>query len=270
MKKTFILFSILMASGLAFADGKEEIIIRFMNVGDPSPYYFCLARDKSAPEKTSVTNPVRKLKTEAVSDPYTVPAGSYYICGSYDLKNWGYNNEPIRLLPGTDYFILRVKPGEGYKVISYYKSGKDLGFDLLQKELNTPEKISSWMQANLSYVSKYGRETGDQDAKKTFDLGTGNCFDMAVFSYFLLERNGYKPRLMVIQLSNNDPKNHIVTVFEKSDAFFTIDNTELHGPFADYAAIAIAHDAKWWRYGIFNDVKKAAGFSDPIVSDYRK
>ncbi len=115
MKKYLIMLGFVILGSTLFAAPKCSI--RFMNAGDTNPYYFVLAKDLGDIANTSIIKNPKSIKMLSVSKLYEIEAGNYYICGSYDKKEWGYNNQPTTFEKGKEYFILRIKPGEGYVVI---------------------------------------------------------------------------------------------------------------------------------------------------------
>ena len=120
MKKTIFLLLFLFLSYFIFSQDEGKAIIRFINVGAPT-YTFTISKNKNNPEKTSLTNPLQELQKGSISDVYLIEPGSYYICGTYDKKGWGFNNRPNNFEANTEYFIMMIKPGEGYVIIEKKK-----------------------------------------------------------------------------------------------------------------------------------------------------
>lgn len=135
--------------------------------------------------------------------------------------------------------------------------------------LDTPEKLSEWMDMNFTYVSKYMMPVGDQTPSDTLQKRTGNCMDFAIFSFYILKQNNYNPLLFNIQLSNDSSKNHIITIFKKNGKLYKIDNTVLKGPFKDYEELARVHDENWWKYIIYDTIENAITKENPVTTVYK-
>jgi hypothetical protein len=115
MRRSIVALTLLLFGAIAFA--APTCSIRFMNVADPNAYYFNLARDLTNLQGTLIVKNPKIVRTQSISESYEIEAGSYYICGTYDKKEWGNNNQPTVFEKGKEYFIVRVKSGEGYVVI---------------------------------------------------------------------------------------------------------------------------------------------------------
>jgi len=143
-------------------------------------------------------------------------------------------------------------------------------FEKVINSLNTPEKIADWIKKNIKYVSKYGINDFN-DPEKTFEIKEGNCAEMAKLTFYLLKKHGYNPYLMVIQLSSNDPKNHVVCIYiTKNKKINKIDNGRLSTGYNSYKAIAAKHDQNWWRYILYDDYKNFDDNKSPIEETYQK
>lgn len=260
-------------SAAAQSSQGQTFTVRFLNLGDPNPYCFTLAGESAKAGATSAIADIPKVPMGRITPPIAVRSGTWYVCGSYDQKQWGYNNEPVTFDAGREYLIIRVKPGEGYRIIDSTVSRPEdeiADLDAAARKLDTPEKIAAWMRSNFTSVSKYGQETGDQTPDDSLRKKSGNCLDQAILAFELMKRNGVQVVIEFVQLSANDPRNHAVCVFPRGGKLYKIDNFEIAGPFNDYRDLAQKYDAAWWRYAIFASWEKAAEFKDPAQMKYRK
>jgi hypothetical protein len=149
------------------------------------------------------------------------------------------------------------------------KSPEFKDIESLSGDINTPEKLSDWMQRNLKYISKYGRKNKYQTVGETLEKKTGNCFDQAIFAFTVLRKNKYDAYIMLIQHLVNERMNHAICVFKQNDKIYKIDNSRLFGPYNNYESLSDNISKEWWRYAVFNDEENAINFKESLILKYR-
>lgn len=166
-------------------------------------------------------------------------------------------------------FIVLLKIMVLENIICKDNSNNNDNFEKVIAGLNTPEKIANWIKENIKYVSKYGINEFN-DPEKTFEIKEGNCAEMAKLTFYILKIHNYNPYLMVIQLSSNDPKNHVICTFTSQDKKINkIDNGRLSTGFISYKEIAAKHDQNWWRYLLYDDFKDFDNNKNPKEEIYQ-
>lgn len=132
--------------------------------------------------------------------------------------------------------------------------------------LNTPEKLSRWMTENFCYVGLYKKEHELTLPQVMFAKRSGNCGDFTVFAFDILQKNGYEPYMMTIQISLDSPYNHGICVFQTENKYFILNNGILQGPFQTLEEIAKRHNKNWRRYLLFDNITDFFNFQNPIVT----
>ena len=96
------------------------------------------------------------------------------------------------LLPSVKYLmlgskLLKIETPESWEAI-YSPS-------VSMPELDTIEKINSWVNSNIKYVGD--EKDYWQNAKETLDRKEGDCEDIAILKLKLLENLGLEPSLLI-------------------------------------------------------------------------
>jgi hypothetical protein len=134
--------------------------------------------------------------------------------------------------------------------------------------LDTPEKLSQWMIANINPESHYERwkETGINyiaPPDETFETRLGCCTEFAVFVCYVLQYHNYQAEILVIKVESDESKNHAVCVYHSNGSLNTIDSGGIKGPNRTFKDIADGYFAGWSEYGIYHSWDKCQKLGPP-------
>lgn len=134
-----------------------------------------------------------------------------------------------------------------YPLVFDPPSWKSMTFDQNAALLDTPQKLSASLVANFTAESHYDPTSTATlyilTPQEVYVQGKGSCNEYSVFSCYVLQQHSVDARILVIKVVSNPGKNHAVCVYTIGAVLYALNNGIVTGPFADYAAIAAAHDS---------------------------
>jgi hypothetical protein len=150
-------------------------------------------------------------------------------------------------------------------------SWKSMTFDQMVGVLDTPQKISASLVANFTPESHYDPTSTAtlyiSTPQEIYAQGKGSCNEYTVFSCYVLQQHSIDARILAVKVASNPGENHAVCIYTLAGVLYALNNGIITGPFADYAAIATAHDPVWSSYQVFNSWQtfRALGPPDTTV-----
>lgn len=102
--------------------------------------------------------------------------------------------------------------------LSQYENKK---FKQFVKELDTPEKLSNFMEQYFSIEERGGCNA--YPPQQFFELKKGDCKDYSAFSSFVLSYHGYDAEMLCFDLYNSKgvrTSGHVVTVFKVDGSMY--------------------------------------------------
>ena len=135
----------------------------------------------------------------------------------------------------------------------------DLEFIVLIEELDTPQKISTYMIDNFIYEK---HDFWTPNPYFLWKRGKGDCNDFATFGIFVANYHGYETYSIIISYNNTSTK-HMIAVYVEDDGMSFSDNKInscfLSKHYFDSFKEIVYYD---WRYHLANV------FSGYVVYDY--
>jgi hypothetical protein len=111
-------------------------------------------------------------------------------------------------------------------------------FDTVADRVNTPELLHYFITRNITY--KKGHNT--QSATQVFSRGFGDCYDVAFFGKYLLDRAGYTTALRQVKYTN-DQQYGLLVIQQDGHYVLAVDFTsEGNTPSGPYGAISQVDD----------------------------
>jgi hypothetical protein len=133
---------------------------------------------------------------------------------------------------------------------------QSLSFEELVESLDTPEKLSASLLANLIPESHYSTDPAAPFSiltpRQVYEQGRGSCNEYTVFSFYVLKQHGFNPRVMSIKVQTNPGKNHAVCIYQVGNQIYALNNGVLKGPYTAYESICQEHDGAWTSYQFFD------------------
>jgi len=129
----------------------------------------------------------------------------------------------LLLLVGLSYYLIRYKPS----LESRLHELVEMSDPQIAEKLNI---VSTTQVVDLMKSLKYIPDTGDstQTPEETVQIGGGDCEDLSVLSYSLLDYLGLNPGI-AIAYSPDDPEAHAFTFFycESCGEYYIFSNNEV-------------------------------------------
>jgi len=123
---------------------------------------------------------------------------------------------------------------------SQFTAEQKTEFEKAIEQLNTPEKVNSWLNQNLVYdvekfeASKHAREKRDfWDRNLNWPIETyfkkkGVCHDSSNFACYVLKKHGYKVEIVTAYYGLSTGANaHSVCAFQKDDKWWVCADTRI-------------------------------------------
>lgn len=123
-------------------------------------------------------------------------------------------------------------------------------FSTTVSDLDTPQKVYSWMQQNFTYNADVTSADEFRDPQTTFNLKSGDCDDYARFADYVLKQHGYKSDVMSVY---NSKQGHSVCVWADANGKlnYLSNNSYVVLTADDLAAVAKSIYADWKIYAIY-------------------
>ncbi|MBN2516778.1 MAG: hypothetical protein JXC33_12190 [Deltaproteobacteria bacterium] len=196
---------------------------------------------------------IKGMQAERKKKPgSTLEPGSRSLHIINEMTQDGLTNDSYRYSPSLEAFLWLIMDGhfdaqlfeaEYVNSLTFTKTvwGTMKGprwedFDVVTDRVNNPELLHYYITKNISY--KKGHNT--QSAKQVFSRGFGDCYDVAFFGKYLLERAGYKTTLRQVRYTND--QQHGLLVIQKDGHYllvvdFTPEGNTLSGPYRDISQV---------------------------------
>lgn len=109
-------------------------------------------------------------------------------------------------------------------------------FNEVTYRLNSPQIISIYLQNRFSYSYRWLEFEGVKSAKELFNLCKGACYDYALFSTYLLKKNGYDNAWITAVKFNrliNGLSGHVGNIYQdpKDSLYYCMNTGSIFGPF---------------------------------------
>ncbi|MHA2316062.1 MAG: hypothetical protein ACXACF_12470 [Candidatus Hermodarchaeia archaeon] len=130
-------------------------------------------------------------------------------------------------------------------------STRGLTFEEAVLVLNTPEKISAWMESNLRWF----RGSVYRHPRVTYETKAGSCIHWSNFAAYLLDKHGYEVEVVWAEYFKAGPEGipgHTVGAYKKNGKWWVIGDSRAHIGRAEYLPS---------RIGPFSTLKQVAEYA---------